>query len=234
MTCDLDTIFGKLGKSIVATEREEFVFTPDAVPTTPSEIKTDRLVIKRGHHDYDGYTIARVDALHFNAQKETYRVLGLCLLSALFHSANERIKIHLSHPKSDIKTLIFDHKTITAPVPGFEYATKLDRFAYSIKPPTRFPLAWWGDDHHRLPGLRLVNEADVIVNQDDWFNRNVVWGCASAEGDMLFVSLLLNISEASVSGNEFVLESDFGGHGVCPGSPEVTLWLPGGIGWNGH
>lgn len=233
MSCDLDRIFGKLAKNISAAEKKEFIFTADNVPSAPGQISTDRLILKKGHHGYEAYTSTRVDTLHFNAHKETYRQLGLCLLSALFHSKPKQIKLTLNHPKSQIKALIFDHKKIDPYVPGFEYEGGLKQYAYSVETPERHPINYSKGDW-RLPGFRLVDDTEgSSKGKDDWWNSTVVWGCASAQGDMMFASLLLSISELEVKGKEFALESELGFGGVCSGSPEVTLWLPGGDGWDG-
>jgi hypothetical protein len=61
-------------------------------------------------------------------------------------------------------------------------------------------------------------------------SRDVCVGFGCSVASALFAELLLNASMAANDELEFELEGEQGVRGVGPGSAEITLWLPGGLG----
>ena len=154
--------------------------------------------------------------------------------SVVFHPDPVAVQVEVTHPTSDIKTLIveYEHQAEDAVV---WYSTRPAAFRYSPKTADRhpwcYPLHDWsvGD----WPRFNLTNAADCLVTEKDWATRDTVHCCGSDHGMVLFAELLLNASRPDATVTEYEREGELGFRGVGPGSAEVTLFLPGSIGWDG-
>ena len=69
------------------------------------------------------------------------------------------------------------------------------------------------------------------MTDEDWDARDTVVGFGSAEGTAQLAALLLDIGNPRCVPDEFQLEGESGFRGVAPLSAEVSLWLPGSVGW---
>ena len=96
----------------VTPDTDAFRFDASSVPSLPPSAATDRIVITRGLHGYDGCW--RADLLVLRATRQTLRGLGVIVVASLFAQPDTSIDITLSHPASDIRTL----RIRTPPSPG--------------------------------------------------------------------------------------------------------------------
>lgn len=215
-----------------APEVSEVVFSSRTLPE-PSELLTsDKLVIRRGFHDYGSY---RADYPQWYADKETYGRLGLLILAAVFHPRGADVRVSLMHKESEIDQLVLrgDNPAYVYGLPELKIAPL--EYAYCPSQPRRHP--WVLDDIHPddLPFFDLTNHQEIAVTDEERAARNVLRGLGSVVGAVRFGSLLLDISRPENTVTELALEGDAGFRGVARASAEVRLWLPGADGfvdWN--
>lgn len=230
MASDLESLFAELANTIPIGVSDRFVFTSQVLPVPPPYLITDRLLLKKGAHDYDSNF--RADVLQFHFHQETCRNLGLLILSIILHPEPAKVHLELTHPASDIKNLIieFDHKSPDRIVSGYHYLPY--DFVYSPNEVERHP--WFGSciDPSDLPKIYLTNLKRFVVTDEDWKQRDTIIGFGGDRGSVLFAELLLNAGRLQSKLNEYHLEGEAGVRGVGPMSAEVTLFLPGSFGWN--
>lgn len=215
-----------------APELSAVVCSARSLPEPPAQLLTDRLVIRRGFHDYGNF---RVDYPQWYADKETYGRLGLLVLASVFHPHAADVTVSLVHRESEI-----DQLALRAEHPAYFYGLpdlKIALLEYSYCPtiPRRHP--WVLDDIHPddLPFFDLTNHQDIALTEDERAARNLLRGCGSVVAAVRFGSLLLDLSRPQSTTTEIALEGDAGFRGVARASAEVRLWLPGADGfvdWN--
>ncbi|MEM8529736.1 MAG: hypothetical protein AAGF95_02780 [Chloroflexota bacterium] len=209
---------------------EEMAFSRDNLPKPPVELDTDRLVIHKTYHAYN--FCFRVDMLKFYAQKEVYRMLGLLTLSVVFHPEPTRVILRLTHPASDIKRIMIEYAHNDRPnrnYPG--YSTVPSCFYYSPTPTSRHPWSQDWFDPDDLPCFWLTNHEDMVIDEEQWKNRDTILGFGTDEAHIQLADLLLNASSGYNTIDEYELEGEGGFRGVGRLSAEVTLLLPGSFGW---
>ncbi len=232
MNCDVEEIFGTIADHIPTSEDTEFVFSAEVLPQPPPLLETNQLVIRKGERTSYSYTVNRVDALHFQAHKRTYRVFGLLFLARVFHSELPEIHIRLTHAESDIHEIILDYRIGTWPLIP-EYQTRPDKFTYWPEAAEKYRHSILRIPDQFLPRLSLTDASKVPDTQtSEWAARDILRCAGSDCGNVLFANVLLNLSRPEEIAQEFTLEGEFGFGGVGRGSAEVTLWLPGSDGWH--
>jgi hypothetical protein len=85
-----------------------------------------------------------------------------------------------------------------------------------------------------LPLLALSNEAECMVSDDEWRQRDTVFIESTTAGTVRLAELLLNASCPWNKVREYELEGDAGFRGVAPMSAELRLLLPGSDHWRAH
>jgi hypothetical protein len=235
MSDDLEAIFGVLADQLPEDENAEFLLSAENLPQAPAVMQTDRLVLQAGRHGYNGYTIFEVDSISVQAHKRTYRQLGLCLLSKVFHQDPARVTIQLTHPASTVKALVldYDQRESWSSIRG--YLRRPASFTY-----TPSPVELYFDRlSYQAPGLIdelplfTLSDAKHIQSASDPVPtpRDTVFGAGSDEGCVLFAQLLLDVGRAAEAATHVNLENRHGYGGVGFGSAEICLFLPGDIGW---
>lgn len=229
-SCDLEKTFSYTAEQLpLAVDGDEsFTFTSKTLPVLPSELETHRIYIKKSQHIYNDS--CRYDLLYFNAHKETYRFLGLLILSAIFHPQPENILVKLNHPESGITNLIieFSHSDLTDLSSG--YYTKPFAFEY-------YPAITWRHPFDKcvtpenLPCFSLSKLEGFAHTDDEWKKRDTVRVFGKDIGMVLFAELLLNVALPQSETDEYQLEGEGGFRGVGVNSAEVTLLLPGHVFW---
>jgi hypothetical protein len=228
MPCELTPLFSDLAGTLPGLlDDAELVLQPNNLPLPPSVLSTDQLVVTPGYHDYHpGFRIDRVD---FAATKQTYASLGLLILAVLIHPEPEAVELQLTHPLSKVKKIVIDfahpqHRRGLRSVPvSFEYAPR---------EPTKHLEADQSDPFETLPELLLVDASGFAgTSEEQRLARDVLYIQGRAQGIALLAELLLNLSRAEHDVDEIALESEQGCRGVGPHSCEVSLWLPGSVGW---
>lgn len=227
--CDLQTIYSYVASQLPSRTDgyESIALLSKNLPLPPSKMTTDNLYILKTDHVYNDWF--KVDKLWFFAQKETYRYLGLLILSVVFHRVSQ-VQVRLSHPHSEIKSLIVEYayRNINELTAG--YHTQPFAFEYYPQLPDKHPF-----DRcvlpKDLPCFELANSKKLNFTDDDWKQRDTVKIFGSDAGLVLSAELLLNLSLLHNEQDEFELEGENGFRGVGIGSAEAQLFLPGNLAW---
>lgn len=226
--CDLETIFSSLSKQLPLTidGNESFTFSLESLSIPPEELGTENLYIKRSQHTYNDS--CKYDSLHFNAHKETYRFLGLLILSAVFHPQPSNVLVKLKHPESDIKNLLIEFPHLQLANLPSGYHTKPFAFEY-------YPAISWKHPFDKcvkpenLPCFSLAFMDAFPITDEEWNKRDTVKMFGSDIGMILFAELLLNVALPQNEEDEYELEGEGGFRGVGTNSAEVKMFLPGHI-----
>jgi hypothetical protein len=228
---DLVTFGSSIATQLPDSEDEDgFCFKPGQLPILPSAIETEKVVIQKGIQDYNG--VWRTDYLQVYAAKKQYEALGILTLCVLLDPALPSVELRLTNPKTDIKTVVLNspYQHEIEDFPGLHQ--RAIAFAYWPEPVKKLP---WGvgevSDVRNLPSFYLSNRTRSPISNEDWRNRNTIFGFGSSAGTVRIAELFLNMSRPTNEVTEFVLESDAGFGGVAPMSAEICLWLPGGDHW---
>lgn len=230
MTCDLEALFGDVAKRLPETEDAApgyVVFNETSFSAPPEHLSTDRLTLRWGYCFQDGWS--PIDNVSFEADQATYRNLGLLIFATVFNPQPRRTVIEFAHQQGNIRKLVLE------PVwdPGSEIDGLVMRplqFKYYPELPTLHPWANTTLGRWDMPRLYLINDKDFVANHEHVQSRDVAVGFGNVEATSLFAELLLNVSLPQFDEKEVALEGERGFGGVAPGSAEITLWLPGGIG----
>ena len=228
--CGLETVFGDLAARLPLSSdgNESFTFTSETLPAPPSQIETPNLYITKSAHSYND--LYKFDLLYFNAQKETYRFLGLLILSAIFHPQPSEILIKFNHPESEIFNLIIEYAHMNLDKLPSGYHTKPFAFEYYPALSWKHPFDKYIDPRN-LPCFSLSNMKRLVYTDEEWKNRDTVRIFGKDTGMVLFAELLLNAALPQSEEDEYQLEGEGGFRGVGINSAEVTLLLPGHIFW---
>lgn len=235
-----------VGVSLPTIEADEgFTLSAQVLPQPLPVLQTSRIVGIRHAHQYnESYPVELIDLY---TDKETCRALGLLIFATLFHSEPATVRIDLTH-ETDERVLAsmgadpwttprylmieYGHLNEEEVSPGRLWQ-KPTYFSHWPEEPHKHPWVYAGRtppaDPYDLPAANLTN-LDRLTGPCDV--RDTLAGFGSVQGTAALAELLLNISEPSVSQNEYALESEVGFRGVAPGSVELRLFLPGSIVWD--
>ena len=212
-------------------EDKTFRFFADTIGELPEVLESKHLVIKKGFHDYGSSW--RIDYPQVYASKQTYEALGIVAAGVLLNAKTQQLEVRLVHPESEIKSLFieFFHTDLSVEYLHGLYTTPT-LFAYEVSAIERHP--WLHDhimDHSSFPKFELTNRTRELVTENDWSNRDVLFGFGSAQGTARLIQLFLDMSRPDNNRYEVVLESMSGFGGVAHASAEMRFWLPGGDYW---
>jgi len=227
MGCDLDTIFGVYSNRLLSSgESQNHIISAANIPSSPAEVKTDKLVIKRGYHDY--LECYRADLLTIAAQPKTYANLALLVFSVVFHDSPLAVDLHLTNPNSDIDRLNISYRDKRIVNETYSYVRRPSSFEYGkIRLLDRLCV-----DPHDLPCLYLCSDSNIaLITPQDWENRRIINGFGSDIGCVYLANLLLQISEGAVNDYECRIEGSAGNGKVGPLSAECRFLLPGHRYW---
>jgi hypothetical protein len=217
MQCDLERLFGSLAAALPTQPDAEPRLTATTLPRPTAHLRTDRLYITRGLHEYDPGAF-RADVAHIHAHRPTYQQLGLLILAVVFHLELEEVVVELTHPTSAIKRLVVE-SPFRAPNdirPGYNMRPYV--FSYSPSVPTRFPWPSSGDPA-TLPCCYFIDQETLS-------------GFGTVIGSVRLAELLLNAGQPGNPEVEYALEGDGGFRGVGYLSAEARFWLPGSAAWD--
>ncbi|MEL6332849.1 MAG: hypothetical protein AAFQ76_09695 [Cyanobacteria bacterium J06626_26] len=227
---ELSEIYGALASTIPQNQNSEpgFLSLSEAnLPRPPKVVSITSLCITRGYHFYND---TPVDQMAIEIDRPTCAHLGLLILSCLFHPDPKRTVVRLTHKRSTIKELRIDYDwTANHDYPG--YVARPFRFNFYPQPQERHPWLYTAIDTRELPIVTLTNRDEMITSHEQLSDRDVALGFGCFRGAALFAELLLNASLNDSPELEYRLEGELGVRGVGPGSSELTLWLPGGLGY---
>jgi hypothetical protein len=217
MGCDLERLFGDMAATLPTQPDAEVRLTATTLPHPAAHLRTDRLYITRGLHEYDPGAF-RADVAHVHAHKPTYQQLGLLIMAVVFHSELEEVEVDLIHPASTIRRLVIESpfRVPNNIRPG--YNTRPHVFNYWPSAPSRFPWSLIGDP--------TTMPCFYFINQD------ILRGFGTDTGSVRLAESLLNAGQLSNPEDEYALEGDGGYRGVGYLSAEAHIWLPGSAAWD--
>jgi hypothetical protein len=228
--CDLQTIYSDLALQI-PTETggyESITLSSENLPLPPFKMESGNLYIVKTKHNYNNWF--ETDLLWFYARKETYRYLGLLILSVVFHQRVPKVEIKLSHSHSEIKNLIVEYAPRNINKLPSGYHTQPFAFEYYAQLTAKHPF-----DRcvlpKDLPCFELSNSKGLSFTDEDWKQRDTVKIFGSDIGLVAFAELLLNFSVPHNDLDEIQLEGESGFRGVGVSSAELSLFLPGHLAW---
>jgi len=228
MSCDLSELFLRFASRLPDGGEELFSFRAGVLPPSPAELRTDRIVVEKGFHDYDG--LLRRDRLIFYGSKAAYCDFALLAASILFSPSPGAVTLWLDHPASRVRRIVLRRARPREDALGYQVAPL--SLNYSPETVGRHPWAYERVRPEELPAFFLTNAQECVMSDGDWNSRDVVIGFGRDEGFARVVELLLNISRGSSVTNEVALEGEGGFRGVAPLSCEATFLLPGSFGWD--
>jgi len=228
--CDLQTIYSDLASQLPSRTdgNESITLSSENLPLPSFEMASENLYIVKVKHNYNNWF--ETDLLWFYARKETYRYLGLLILSVVFHQEASEVKVRLNHSYSEIKRLIVEYapRSINNLTAG--YHTQPFAFEYYPQLPAKHPFDRCVSPKD-LPCFDLSNSTDLNFTDEDWKQRDTVKIFGSDVGLVTFAELLLNFSVPHNEQDEIQLEGESGFRGVGISSAEVSLFLPGHLAW---
>jgi hypothetical protein len=204
----------------------EFIFEKRVLPVPPRTLSSERIVLRKSHHDYNGWY--RADLLLLFMEPDSSRELGLFLLACAFHEPETAA---LTLPTfSDVRQIIYRRRSYgghSVPV-GLHQSPSTFRYF-----PERVMKHPWSrhTDVNSLPLLALSSLDESSASAEDWEARDTVYIASSAEGTVRLAELLLNAGCSWNLVRDFELEGDAGFRGVAPLSAELRIVLPGSLLW---
>lgn len=225
---ELARIFDDIWLSAPDLDAEAYsvIWSEANLPRPPMAVTTAALCLNRGRHTYGHFM---VDTVSIEADKPTLAQLGLLMLSSVLHRLESRVTVHLTHPRSKIRTLIIDPTHQHA---GASHGLQVLAQSFHYVPAEVWKHPWqfkhltpW-----ELPVLSLTNEQEMLIHPQDFERREVVIGFGTMEGTCLLAELFMNASRPSNKQPEFALECESGYRGVGLGSVEMSIHLPGSLG----
>ena len=226
---DLARIFGELARSVPdgPAGDADFIFDRGVLPIPPRDLLTERIVLSKSHHDYNGWY--RADLLLLFVEPHASRELAVFLLACAFHEP-ESVALELP-AVSDIRRLIYRSRVRGSAPVGLRQTPTTFRYF-----PTRVcKHPWTGEaDLNELPLLALSNLDETPASSQQWDTRDTVFVESSCAGTVRLAELLLNAGCSWNTTREFELEGDAGFRGVAPLSAELRVVLPGSDAWVAH
>jgi hypothetical protein len=202
----------------------------DSIECPETLVSTDRLVIRRGYFSY-GPAI-RMDRLHFFGEKMAYRRLGLLILGCVFSSTVAKVRLSLSHPRSEIRSVHIESEKPTLRS-DFGYFETPHHLLHDCGPTKNsyYPLARTTAQDRDMPEFLLTNEKEICETEEEWRRRDTLKGFGTHWGAVTLARLLIDMSIEETEQNEFILEAYPGHKSVAPRSVEACFWLPGSRQW---
>jgi hypothetical protein len=225
MKCDLNILYRELGEqlSTAMVNEENFSFSSGNLLVPHTEVLTYSMYTEKRFHEYEsGY---RMDSLWFYADKNTYKHVGLLLLSVVFHKLSDPIYIKLINPKSDIKQVIVNspNSSVSEVIEGYYVQPNL--FVYRPQIIGKHPFER-DIDPRNLVRFALSNTREFLSTEEEWKSRDTIYIYGNDTSFILLAELLLNASLPNNETEEYELEGEGGFRGVGKWSAEVKFLLP--------
>lgn len=234
MADDLQRLFGGLAQAVLtitSTPDGAFLFSAETLPVPPADITTDRLYIETGIHEY-GECFA-VDMVTWYAHKETFRDLALLILATVFHPEPEQVRIHVTHPASQVTSVLVRCEGAAPDRWLGDYRTRPVSFRYAPEEVQRLP--WY--EQPLGPGelpcfcLRSDLSHSYPSYEQRRRERDIVAGFGTDRACVRLADALLNASRPESTLTELVLESEAGYRGVGRASAEACFEFPDSVIW---
>ena len=199
----------------------ETLFEKASFPSVDDEYTVDDLVLRKSGLTSGSF---RIDGIDWIGRKKVFQSLALVVLASTFHQ--KKVCINLTHDKSEVKKLIIEA--------DFEF--RLSEISGAISTLQKFE--YWPDQAFRerfdefdnkyaYPSFALSNENGFCVNEEDWKNRDVVYGFGGLDGLIYMSQFLLDISRSSATNGEYVFEGEGLFRRIAPMSHMARFFVEG-------
>lgn len=199
----------------------ETLFEKASFPSLDDEYSIDDLVLRKSGLTSGSF---RIDGVDWIGRKRVFQSLALVVLASTFYQ--KAVSIHFTHDKSEVKKLVIQADS------GFRLSeisgafTKLMQFEYWPEQAFRERFDEF-DNKYAYPSFSLSNENDIIVTDEDWKNRDVVYGFGSLDGLVYMAQFLLDISRPSAKYGEYVFEGEGLFRRISPMSHMARFFVEG-------
>ena len=239
---ELETLYGDLADQLptraIDGDTESFTFTTGNLPEPPPTVRSDLCWARNfGPHTYNNVS---VDSAVLCLDKRSSTTLGLLILATIFHAKPEAVDVELGHPASTARRIRIRSERDSLSEYGEGLGVTPAFFSYRPGPVEKHP--WLADlprDPWHLPHFEITDADELgpasgigAKYYEAMANRDTVLIDSSIQGQARFAELLLNAGLSDNEQSEFSLEVEGGYRGVAPLSAELTLWLPGGLGYD--
>jgi hypothetical protein len=206
-----------------APPRESVRFTRETVDEPPERLVSTGLVILSSVALYPAF---RIDHPIMLVNREECFRLGLLIASALVHQS-ERVCVELSHPKSQLR-----HVWVRPDADWVERGVEQSVTGVVCHDQQFARTPWYPLPGHLapydLPSLRITDSlGDSPMRDEDWLTRDTLIGFGRPVCCAQMACLLIAASRGDVE--EYNLYHEPKPAGVCPGSAELDLVLPGSV-----
>lgn len=210
-----------------------FEFKDEKLPD--SEYQLDDVCIVYGAHFYGDFPI---DHIYLEASFDGLILLGTNIIYTLLSDRDLPVCLHLSHPRSKVKRLLINSGSQNKNATGAIF--KLCKYVYSpYFKIGKHPWLHHAIDPVNLPTLTLLlneklkhlKDGQCAHYWDFLRDRDELMGFGSTQGSLLLAELMLNAGNKKCNQLEFVLEHEGGFRGVGVNSAEMTISLPGSLGY---
>ncbi|WP_108879451.1 hypothetical protein [Anderseniella sp. Alg231-50] len=223
--CDLERIYQDVLKDFVQkslVQKKSVFLSASALPSAPETLATDQLICLKGQAVGPGVP---QDIVQLFAKPMTFQLMGLWILSAIFHEHPHRTTLELRHEGSEIVRITTDYK-----YDGNYW--RQDMLGYSATPasfdyrPQRLERYPWTKEKvpdTELPILLLTNQQEMVFTLEEAANRDTIIGFGCDRAAVRFAKLCLDLGHEENTETEVTLEI---GRGVDHRSSNVQLITP--------
>ena len=231
--CELERRFGAVADQLPVERGDVYRFDAAGVPAAPPRLSTPAIRVRLG---YSGSFVQRPrlrDArspIH-RGDQACVPAVGILILAGLFHAADEPTVVHLNHSDSAIRDIRVGGRPLIARDPR-GYVTSPHSFEYSPGDSQRYP--WPGAIDEAPTDVEAAAFEQIFVDGVRW--EADIQEQLSQANAVPFVPDAHDLRPFKVhtsAGEPEAGEVSISARGVGRSSLDVTLWLPGSIGYNG-
>lgn len=228
--CDLGRFYQDVLENLVQKpldEKKGVVLSASVLPSPSQTLATDQLICLKSYAVGPGMP---QDIVQLFAKPMTFQLMGLWILSMLFHEKPYRSTLALSHEGSEIARITTDHKQggncWGQDMPG--YTATPACFHYQPQRLERYPWTEVRVPDTELPILLLTNQQEMVFTLEEAGDRDTIIGFGGDRAAVRFATLCLDLGNEENSNTEVTLEI---GRGVGHRSANVQLITPRTQSW---
>lgn len=223
--CDLERVYQAVLEDCVQkplVQKNSVVLSATVLPPPPETLATEQLICLKGQIVGSGVP---QDIVQLFAKPKTFQLVGLWILSMIFHENPHRSTLALRHEGSEIARITTDYKN------GGDYWGQ-DTPGYTATPtsfdyhPQRLGVYPWAEERipdTERPILLLTNQQEMVFDLDAAGQRDTIIGFGCDRAAVRFAKLCLDLGNAENADTEVTLEV---GRDVDHRSSNVQLITP--------
>jgi hypothetical protein len=223
--CELRMHLEKLD-TLVSSSVSGFRFEKNIFPQLPSVLATPAITTQKTYKYIND--CHRIDVVHFQCSKKTYRYFGLAILATIFCPELKELHIDLRAPSSQITSLAIHYEGTTSRA-VFDYRTQPISFDYHPSDVREHPWRERRSPETGWPEFCLTYSG--VDPWKHWDERNTIEGFGGDDASVLLAALLLDLGRDENMQSFVKLESPLQYGGVSSFSPEIQLHLPNSETW---